>query len=191
MDPTELLDQGYAWTAARIAAVPAEGLDAPTPCSTWNLQELLDHTIGVLTMLTDAVASGPADAGPDVPEVRALGSTPWDRAIAELAARSWRAWEAPGVMDRTFELPIGTLTAPMVMSSALLEAVVHGWDISQASGEAAEIPDALALPVLEFARRAVVDANRGDNFATDLGIGLGIGDTPSDQLVAFLGRKPL
>jgi uncharacterized protein (TIGR03086 family) len=187
MDTIELLDHGYAWTAARIAAVPTNGLDAPTPCSLWNLQELLDHTIGALTMLTDAVATAGAGAEPDAPAGHALGSTPWDRAIAELAARSRRAWQAPGVMDRTMELPIGTMPAPMVASANLLEVVVHGWDISQASGEAAEIPDALALPVLEFARQAVLDANRGDHFAADLGIG----DTPSDQLVAFLGRKPL
>ena len=187
MDAIELVDQGYSWTAARIAAVPADGLDAPTPCHLWSLQELLDHTIGALTMLTDAVATAPAHAGADAPDVRALGSTPWDRAIAELAAHSRRAWEAPGVMDRIFELPIGTLPAPTVASATLLELVVHGWDISQASGEAAAIPDVLARPVLDFAQRPVVDANRGDNFAADLGIG----DTPSDRLVAFLGRKPL
>ena len=185
MDATKLLDQGYAWTAARIAAVPADGLESPTPCSLWNLQALLDHTIGVLTMLTDAVTT-PAQADADA-DVRALGASSWDRAIAGLAARSWRAWEAPGLMDRTLTLPIGTMPAPMVASSSLLEVVVHGWDISQATGEAADIPDALAVPVLDFARQALVDANRGENFAA----ALGIGDTPSDQLVAFLGRKPL
>jgi uncharacterized protein (TIGR03086 family) len=187
MDTIELLDQGYAWTAARIAAVPADGFDAPTPCSLWGLQALLDHTIDTLTMFTDALVSVPADAVPDEPDRGALGSTPWDGRIAELAARSRRAWRAPGVMGRTLELPFGTMTAPVAASANLLEVVVHGWDISQASGEAAEIPDALALAVLEFARQAIPDANRGDNFAADLGIG----DTPSDQLVAFLGRKPL
>jgi uncharacterized protein (TIGR03086 family) len=186
MDAIELVDQGYAWTAARLAGVPADRLDAPTPCRLWNLQELLDHTIGSLTLLTDAVAAGLAHDGTDAPELRALGPTPWDRAIAELAAHSRRAWEAPGVMDRTFELPIGTLPAPTVASATLLELVVHGWDVSQASGEAAAIPDALAQPVLDFARKPIVDANRGDNFAADLGTG----DTPSDRLVAFLGRKP-
>jgi uncharacterized protein (TIGR03086 family) len=179
MDDLELLDHGYAWTAARIAAVPAESLDAPTPCSLWNLQELLDHTIGALTMLTDAVAAAPSKAE--------FASTAWDRAIAELAARSRRAWEAPGVMDRTMTLPIGTLPANVVLSGTLLELVTHGWDISHSGGEAADIPDVLALPVLEFARHSpAVDANRGDAFAADLGIG----DTPSDQLVAYLGRKP-
>jgi hypothetical protein len=75
----------------------------------------------------------------------------------------------------------------MVVSSTLLELVVHGWDISQATGEAAAIPDALAVPILDFARGAIADDARGDMFAADLGLG----DTPSDQLVGFLGRKPL
>jgi uncharacterized protein (TIGR03086 family) len=187
MDTTELLAQGYAWTSARIAAVTADGLDDPTPCSLWSVQDLLDHTFDTLAMFTGAVAAAGAEApGPDA---QPLGSNPWDLAIAELAARSRRAWEAPGAMDRTLELPapLGTQPAEVVASANLLEVLVHGWDISQATGERAEIPAELARPVLEFARQALGDAPRGDHFAAELGIG----DTPSDQLVAFLGRKPL
>ena len=183
MDTTDLLDQAWAWTSARVAAVPADGLAAPTPCGQWDLGQLLDHTIGSLTMLVDAVATGPA-VPPDAP---ASDETSWHRAITELADRSRRAWQAPGVMDRTIELPIGSMPAPAVASITALEAVVHGWDISQATGEAAEIPDVLARPILEFARQAVGDANRGDNFAP----ALDLGGTPSARLVAFLGRKPL
>ncbi|GAC1374998.1 MAG: TIGR03086 family metal-binding protein [Acidimicrobiales bacterium] len=186
MDSTALLDQAYAWTSARIVVVSANGLDDPTPCSRWSVQDLLDHTFDTLAMFTDTVAPPGADA--HVPEVRALGSTPWDLAIAELATRSRRAWQAPGVLDRTFDLPapMGAQPAAVVASANLLEVVVHGWDISQATGEGAAIPETLALPVLEFARQALGDAPRGDHFAADLGIG----DTPSDQLVSFLGRKP-
>jgi uncharacterized protein (TIGR03086 family) len=186
MNTTDLLAEGLAWTSARVAAVPASGLDSPTPCSQWDLRQLLDHTIGSLTLLTDAVDDTPAGAPAGASDVRPLGPTSWDRAIAELSARSAHAWKARGVMDRNVELPIGTQPAPAVVMVTLLETVVHGWDISQASGEAAQIPDALALPVLEFARAAVGGANRGNNFAADLGTG----DTPSDQLVAYLGRKP-
>jgi uncharacterized protein (TIGR03086 family) len=178
MNPTELLDQGYAWTSARIAAVPPDGLDLPTPCSLWNLQQLLDHTVSTMAMLTDAAATGRGETGPV--------STPWDEAIADLAERSRRAWQAPTVMDGTMEITMGTVPAPVLASISLLELVVHGWDISQATGEAADIPDALALPTLDFVRQALDDDTRGENFAADLAIG----DTPSDQLVAFLGRKP-
>jgi uncharacterized protein (TIGR03086 family) len=186
MDTPELLDEALAWTSARIAAVPVDGLDGPTPCSPWTLEDLLDHTIGSLTMLVDAVAESAATERSDAVDGGAPGSTTWDRAIADLADRSRVAWAAPGVMERSMELPMGTMPAPIVAGSILVEALVHGWDISQASGEAAAIPDALALPTLEFARQAIADADRGDNFASDLGRG----ETASDQLVAFLGRTP-
>jgi uncharacterized protein (TIGR03086 family) len=191
MDHHALLDQGFAWTTARVAAVPADGLDAPTPCRLWNVQELLDHTVDTLTMLTDAVAGADAppaaDADAEPHSVGDAGPNPWHRAIAVLAARSRRAWQAPGVMDRTLEVPMmGSQPAPVVASATLLELVVHGWDISQASGEAAEIPAALAVPILAFAREAIGDANRGDMFAADVRVG----DSPSAQLVAFLGRTP-
>jgi uncharacterized protein (TIGR03086 family) len=182
MDNTALIPQAFAWTADRVATVRAEALDAPTPCGVWSLQDLLDHLIDSLTGLTDAVLGTPATRE----HGRSDDASPV-QAIAALAARSQRGWATPGVMDRTFELPIGTMTAPMLAGATLVEALVHGWDISQATGEAADIPDALALPTLEFARQALDDGNRGDNFAVDLGIG----DTPSEQLVAYLGRKPL
>jgi uncharacterized protein (TIGR03086 family) len=182
---TTLLDQGFAWTAARIAAVPADRLDGPTPCTDWTLRQLLDHTVGSLTMLTDAVAAA-AGAETDLGDAPALGPTAWDLAVARQSARSRRAWQAPGIMDRTFDLPIGTLAAPTMAATTLLEVVVHGWDIGRAGGDAADIPDELALPIIDFARQPVVDANRGDHFGADLGTG----GTPSDQLVAFLGRRP-
>lgn len=180
MDSIDRIDQGFAWTAARIAAVPEDAFDNPTPCSRWNLRELLHHTIESLTMLTDAVDTGTEPVGDD-----ALGTTEWDRTIAVLAARSRRGWAVPGVMDRTFDLPIGAQPGPAMAGVTLLETVVHGWDISQGSGEGAEIPDTLAVPILAFAHEAL-PADRGDAFAADLGLG----GSPSDQLVAFLGRKP-
>jgi uncharacterized protein (TIGR03086 family) len=182
MNNVELIPHALAWTTARIDTVPADGAGLTTPCSGWNLQDLLDHAIGTLTVLTDAVFATPTNNGPAAP----TGTGPAET-VAELADRNRRGWAAPGVMDRAFELPIGSMTAPTLAGATLLEAVVHGWDISQATGEAADIPDALALATLEFARQAIDDAQRGDNFAADLGVG----DNPSDQLVAFLGRRPL
>jgi uncharacterized protein (TIGR03086 family) len=191
---TDLLGQGLAWTAARVAAVPPDALDNPTPCSLFDLRELLDHLIGSLTTLVDA-------AGPEAPtpvpvpaEVVPLGPTPWDRAMADLAARSAATWRTPGVLDRTLEIPLGRIPAPVVARITLLEAVVHGWDISRASGEAADIPvdipAELAVPILDFARQAITDATRVDRFAADVGPDVGRRDSPSDRLVAYLGRKP-
>ena len=74
-------------------------------------------------------------------------------------------------------------------SVTVLETVVHGWDISQATGEAADIPDALAISrPWAFARQALPEAKRGDDFAADLGPRAARRPT---SWWAFLGRKSL
>src|SRR5689334_22169722 len=117
-DTLELLDEGMTWTAARIAAVPADALDASTTCPAWDLRALLDHTVDTLTVFTDAIV-GPASA--------------WDTTMVGLTARSREAWRRPGVLDRSYDLPFGTMPGSVMASANLLEAVVHGWDISQAT----------------------------------------------------------
>lgn len=181
IEATTLLDQGFAWTAARVAAIPADALDAPTPCGSWTLRELLDHTLDTVGVFADAIA-GPADA----PVAPPMGQSSWSVAFAELVARVHRGWTDPEAMDRTYELRFGAMPGPVMASANLLEVVVHGWDTAQATGEAVDIPDGLALPILAFARAAITDDGRGDAFGPDLAVG----DTPGEQLVAFLGRMP-
>jgi uncharacterized protein (TIGR03086 family) len=182
-DTSDLLDQGFAWTSARIAAVTTDSLDAPTPCGRWSLRDLLDHTIDTSGVFADALVA-PAPDGPPVPSP-AAAELPWATAFADIAARTCQGWAEPASLDRTYEVRFGTMPGPIMASANLLEVVVHGWDIGQATGEDLDIPDALAVPILEFAQAAISDEQRGDNFAADLRMG----DTPSERLLAFLGRK--
>lgn len=181
MHTLELLDLGYQWTAARIAAVQVTDLDAPTPCRDWDLRCLLHHTYDSLTLLTDAVAQD------DDVDCCAVEDSCWAVAFVDLATRAHHTWrEEPDVLDRVCQLPLGETPAAVVADMTLLEVVVHGWDVSHSTGEEAAIPAPLATHVLAFARQPVVDGQRGDAFAADLHIGT----TPSDRLVAFLGRTP-
>ena len=188
MDTIELLDQGYAWTSARIAAISADGLDDPTPCSLWSVQELLDHTFDTLAMFTDTVAPR-RRRRPTRRTCEPLGSNPWDQAIAELAARSRWAWQAPGVMDRTFELPAPMGAQPGAGGGVGQPARGRRARLGHQPGHRRAGRDPRG-PGASRPRVRPPGARRrpaGDHFAADLGIG----DTPSDQLVAFLGRKPL
>jgi uncharacterized protein (TIGR03086 family) len=210
-DVIDLLEQGYAWTAARVAQVGPDDLDTPTPCEGWQLRQLLDHMLGSLERLAAAAesegAAGDEAAPADRRDARmqadsasqagdprqAQAQTPTDRlgddcgqaAFDAARRRALAAWRRPGVMAGTCELPLGTLPAPAAAHINLVEVVVHGWDVSQATGEAAAIPPELAEPMLEFSRQAV-DPARGRAFGPDLAVG----DTVGDRLVAFLGRKP-
>ncbi len=184
-DVIDLLEQGYAWTAERMAQVGPDDLDSPTPCEGWQLRHLLDHVLGSL----DRLAAAAEGDGPEGASAQALadglGEDCGQAAFAAVRRRALAAWRRPGVMAGTCELPLGTLPAPAAAHINLVEVVVHGWDVSQATGESAAIPPELAEPVLEFSRKAV-DPARGRAFGPDLAVG----DTVGDRLVAFLGRKP-
>jgi uncharacterized protein (TIGR03086 family) len=128
---------------------------------------------------------GGGDGDVEQTHTERLGDDCGQAAFDTVRRRALAAWRRPGVMAGTCDLPLGTLPAPAAAHINLVEVVVHGWDVSQATGEAAGIPPELAESMLEFSRKAV-DPARGRAFGPDLAVG----DTVGDRLVAFLGRKP-
>jgi uncharacterized protein (TIGR03086 family) len=194
-DIIDLLEHGHAWTADRLARVEPGDLDIPTPCEGWQLRQLLDHMLTSLERLAAAAAEGGdrgesgdrADGGdgPGEAAIDRLGDDCGRAAFAAVRRRALAVWHEPDVMGRTCALPIGVVPAAVAAHITLVEVVVHGWDVSQATGEAADIPPELAEPILEFSRQAV-DPARGRAFGPDLDVG----DTVGERAVAFLGRKP-
>ncbi|MCT2582453.1 TIGR03086 family metal-binding protein [Actinophytocola gossypii] len=171
MPLVDLLDEAYAWTGKRLAAVPPSALDAPTPCPDWNLRQLLNHLVGALAMQLDAVEGTPA----------AQGVT-----FEEVADRAARVWAEPGVLDRTCPMPFGPTPARVVLVLHVTEVVLHGWDVGVATGERATIPGWLAEPLLDAGKPLVTDAHRGPVFGPELPAG----DTGESRLLAFYGRTP-
>jgi uncharacterized protein (TIGR03086 family) len=187
MDVIELLDEGFGWTAKRLAGVRAEHLESATPCAKWDLRHLVNHTLGSLSLLTEAV-SGEARYGRSIAEsadLDRIGNAPAD-AFDRVAALAMTRWRVPGALDGIYAIPLGPTPGQVVANINLLEVVVHGWDIARSTGEAEEIPAELADPVLSFAQQLITNETRGDAFAPPLAAGA----TPSERLVAFLGRHP-
>jgi uncharacterized protein (TIGR03086 family) len=123
-------------TADLIGRVPAEMLDAPTPCPAYSLGDLVDHVGGAALAFTGA-------AGKDMGESTASGPS----GDASLLADDWRtripqdltglaeAWRDPEAwtgMTRAGGVELPGEVAGLV---ALDELVIHGWDVARASGQ--------------------------------------------------------
>jgi uncharacterized protein (TIGR03086 family) len=182
-DLLDLLDDGYEWTAKRIAAVHTEDLAAPTPCAEWNLGQLLNHLLGALELHLDAVVG--AAAGRADPDTDRIGESP-ALAFGAIAARAGETWRLPGVLERTCAMPFGPTPGSVVAMMSLTEVVVHGWDVGRGTGERVAIPARIADWLIETVPRFVTPAHRGTAF----GAALSVGDTSADRLLAFLGRTP-
>jgi uncharacterized protein (TIGR03086 family) len=185
----ELLEQGFGWTGERLARVGPGDLDAPTPCEGWRLRELVNHMLASLGRLAAAAAGevAPPAAFDSQAQARVdrMGDDCGRAAFAAVRERALAVWQAPGVMERTCVLPLGSVPGSMAARVNLVEVVVHGWDVGQATGERPVIPDRLAGPILDFSRQAVAP-RRGIAFGPDLGLGEALGE----RAVAFLGRTP-
>jgi uncharacterized protein (TIGR03086 family) len=185
MSVSALLDEAYAWTGKRIAAVRPSNLSEPTPCAEWNLRQVLSHMLGALTLHLNAASGLPVDRSQTGPDVDRVGADP-EQAFAGVASRAARTWRQPGVLDRICTLPMGPVPGSTLAMLHLTEVVVHGWDVGRGTGENPTIPAELAGPALEFSRAFATDAHRGTAFAAELTMG----DAPGERLVAFLGRQP-
>lgn len=181
----DLLDEGYGWTAKRISAVRAGDLAVPTPCTDWDLGQLLNHLLGALGLHLDALGGEDVHPGQYDPDTDRTGDDPAS-AFDAVATRAAKVWRTSGVFDRVCTVPFGSTTGRVVATLHLTEVVVHGWDISKATGEHAAIPDQLAETILERSRPLVTEAHRGSVFAHELSYG----GHPAARLVAFLGRTP-
>ncbi|MEV8388868.1 MULTISPECIES: TIGR03086 family metal-binding protein [unclassified Streptomyces] len=177
---TEVID-----TVARLVeAVEDEQWSAPTPCTDWNVQQLVDHLVAgqhTFAVVMRAEPSLPAlDAGP-VPGV--LKETFRASAAALVAA-----FAGPGALERTVRAPIGEVPGSVALHLQTIEHLVHGWDLARAIGEKALLDHATVERETEFARGLVAQLPSGPGSPFEPSR-IAPGDAPAiDRLAALLGR---
>ncbi|HYK32894.1 MAG TPA: TIGR03086 family metal-binding protein [Streptosporangiaceae bacterium] len=177
-------------TAEVVKATPADLMDAPTPCTDWDVRALLNHVIGTM-WLAEALFSDQPPRYPMVPG----GLPPTDlagydpaAAYAEASAAALAAVSAGDALVRQHPTPLGEMPGPGLAGFTTLDILVHGWDLAKATGQPADLDGRLAAHVLGFAEQALTPDTRQARIGPALPAAA---DAPvTDRLVAFLGRLP-
>jgi uncharacterized protein (TIGR03086 family) len=182
MGPLAQLDQLGPTLGKVVAGIHADQLDRPTPCAQFTVRGVLEHMVSGATAFAAAFRG---EAPPSEPDDNAnrdiLGQ--FGRALNELAT----AMHEPGALDRTIQGPFGATPGTAFARFVVLDGLVHGWDLSVATGQAYSPPDALVEGVDAFARNMIDPLRDGDTFAAAVEPP---GDaTPIERLVAFTGRQ--
>jgi uncharacterized protein (TIGR03086 family) len=174
-----------------VAQVSADQLDLRTPCSEWDLGQLLAHMIGQNHGFATVADGETSDLS--VWSDRPVTSDP----AAEYAASAERvvsAFAADGLLGREFWLPEirggVTLPAPVGISFHFVDYVVHSWDVARSIDVPVSFDDEVLAAVLPIAEEVPDGANRtvpGAAFKPGLEATSG---TTFDRLLALLGRSP-
>jgi uncharacterized protein (TIGR03083 family) len=214
-----LLAPAISYALVTVQAVTPELLPQPTPCQGWDVGMLLRHATESLAALQEGIdarriglSPGPDDPAGDPAELfrdqagRFLGA--WTRIAQADADRTDTAetGAAPAGTRQTGAAGTETaqtgaddcpeiiaiadrrLTLGLMTGVGALEMAVHGWDLSRACGHCQPIPGPLAISLLHISPLLVPRAGRAPLFGPPVTVPPMA--TPSDQLVAYLGRDP-
>lgn len=171
----------------RLTAITADDWGRPTPCTQWNVRQLVNHIVSHEYRYADNLATNNSEYYLAARDDEFLGDDPqgsWTRGVAVLDEAIARL----DSLDTTISFLV-PLPARDVLLVRVFEATVHTWDLSRAIGFEERIDKRLAMlsyPVLE--RLIQVPATQA--FFAPAQDTLPSAATPQDRLLHLAGRKP-
>lgn len=182
MDVVELHNQTVGNFAQLVNEVGPDQWTAPTPCTDWNVRELVNHVVGEERWVVPLMEGKTiADVG-DSLDGDLLGDDPVTAAFA--AARA--AQEAAGASIDKVHLSYGDEDPPEYLRQLAADHLVHGWDLAAAIGAEARLdPEVVDEVATWFAERE--DMYRAGGVIADRVEGF---SDPADVLLGAFGRDP-
>ena len=177
------LRAAIAGAEAIVAGIPSGQWGAPTPCAGVDVRALVNHLVTGNLHFASLISGIPA---PDGDEDH-LGADPAE-AFRAAAASLTTALGVPGVLDRTYRLPVGQVPGPALIEIRLIEHLGHGWDLAKATGQPALFSDDVAERGLAIARRQLTNRPAGAHVAFGAEVQVPEHAPAIDRLAGFLGR---
>lgn len=175
MDLIELDRRAGAATSAIIDRVPAELLDAPTPCTKWTVRQVIEHMV--------------ENNRAHVAQARGESEVDIGSGFASTGQVFTETFRDPGTLTKPFTLGKFPTDGRGVVAVHLADVLVHGWDIGRAAGIPVTFDADLAHVALRITE-GFPDGLRGPDgaFAQPFPVP---DDAPiHTRLLAFLGRDP-
>ncbi|MBV9281840.1 MAG: TIGR03086 family protein [Chloroflexi bacterium] len=178
MGESDLLDRyerGSAWVRAMVPKAVGM-LDAPTPCSKWDVRTMLNHMIDTQRFFL-ARARGEEGSLPASPPPALLSDDPVSD-FAEVRTAMLSAFGQPGVIEKTGQ----------ALATAFNDLLIHGWDLATATGQDATMPAGLAEAAYENLHGRFTEEQRQGLFQPERPVPADA--SPQARLLAYTGRDP-
>lgn len=175
----EVLDQVYANANRLVSGVGEDQWELQTPCSEWNVRELVNHMVGTSNVCVAAATRGERPSSEDN-----IGDDPVG-AFAAAGAAAMEAWRGDGALDGEVSVP-ADMPAIAALGVNIIDLGTHVWDLATAVGQDHGLSDSAVAMIDEWNRRVIQGPVReGGGFGEDLGPK---GDALASML-AFVGRE--
>jgi uncharacterized protein (TIGR03086 family) len=160
---------------------------APTPCRGWDVHALVNHLVNEQRWAPEVLRGATLAEVGDRFDGDLLGRDPL-AAWLDASAAAWRAWTAPGALDRPVQVTAGPLPARVYGWEMTVDVAVHGWDLAVALGRPSPLGDDLAEALLAETGPSMAQWRADGLLAAPVPPAPDAG--PVDRLLAWLGREP-
>lgn len=189
-DPRAMLRRALGQGARLISDVGPAQAALPTPCEDWTLGQLVEHLVGALRFHGGITAGTIAGA-----QLPTRGSLPplgddWAGAYGQAQGALLAAWQRPGALEASYQLPFATLPGPAYAQFITLEVAAHSWDLASATGRRDTLDDAIGADALEIAQRVLPRDERPPQVPFKAVVEVPANAPVYDRLAAYLGRRP-
>lgn len=176
----------------RLELVGIDDWAKPTPCTEWDVRQLVNHVVGSDLRYTDLLSGGRAEdytrrRREETASAPPAGSDPiadWERSGATLEA----AFRQPGAMERVVDYPWGPLRGSQLLENRIVDITIHTWDLARAIQADDTLDERLVRRCLSadaFRTRLDVDAGADEMHGSFQEI-----SRLQDRLLRATGRSP-
>ncbi len=188
MSAMELIPEACRTVAEVIARSADAGLDRPTPCTGFDLRSLINHAAGTTGALARAGVGRALD--PDDPwgaRTEVTGSN-WPAALTSNLGAIADGWSRPVAWSGMVDTGGREMPARFVGEMALVEVMLHGWDLARATGQDIVVSPELGREV----RRVIEDSAELGRQMQAYGPEVPVSGPVTDfeQALATAGRDP-
>ena len=186
-DRLTLLEHALEQTAAIVSAIGGGQADLATPCPDWDVRALVRHLVGQDLRNFGVVArGGTADWQAPADE---LGED-WGTAFRDRAAQLMAVWRAADLEEQVALPGGGQAALGGRIDQQIAELAMHGWDLTVATGQRADLDPVLAEYALGWSQKVLRPEFRGPDRAFGAEVPVPPEAPAYQRLAGWFGRDP-
>jgi uncharacterized protein (TIGR03086 family) len=182
----DLYVKAMAATRRYVDAVGADQWHGPTPCSEWDVKQVVNHIVGENLWAAELLGGKTIEQVGNALDGDLAGDDP-AAAFRNSVSVAASAAQAPGATATICHLSFGDYSGSDYAAQLFMDMLIHGWDVAKATGQDTRLDPELVAACMPIAQHMTSQFRSAGVFGSDLSVSADA--DPQTKLLALVGRQ--